>query len=101
MNIPRDKIMHAGVGLLCSLFGAACALLAHWFGLAPLAALPLAALLPGIVAGATKEYCDWQDNRVLSNLGQPPLHTVEAADFAATAAPGVLLAIAAQLLLAP
>lgn len=101
MNIPRDKLLHAGVGLLCSLLGIACALLAEHLGLAPIQALPLAALLPAVAAGATKQYCDWQDNRLLADIGEQPLHRVQFANFAASAAPGVLLAVAAQVLLAP
>jgi hypothetical protein len=44
--------------------------------------------LCGLVAGVTKEACDWRDNQQV-----PGMHTVDVWDAVATSAPGFAMAV--------
>lgn len=100
MNIPADKIAHMKAGAAISLFGAiasglGAALFSKFIGM-ELAAVLLVSLISAgscsivsaVVAGVVKEYADNEDNKI-----HPGMHGVEWRDAAATALPGVLLAV--------
>lgn len=91
MSLPKDKLQHALVGLLVALVCLALWALASHLGLVPIAGMPGAVALGGIVAGLTKEGADWIDNRA-----HPGMHGVELLDALATAAPGLVVALVAQ-----
>lgn len=89
--IPRDKLLHAGVGVVVALIALAFWLLAAHLGFAPLSGAPAAIALSTVVAGVVKEAADYLDNRE-----HPGMHGVEVLDAVATAAPGFLIGAAVQ-----
>lgn len=91
MSIPKDKLMHAAVGLAVALFCLALWAVASHFGLVPLAGMPGGIALGGIVAGMAKEGADYLDNRA-----RPGSHGVELLDAAFTAAPCLAVAALVQ-----
>lgn len=91
MLIPKDKLLHAAVGLVIAGICLALWAAASHLGLVPLSGMPGAIALGGLIAGITKEGADYMDNRV--NPGQ---HGVELLDVVATAAPGFVVAALAQ-----
>lgn len=91
MSIPKDKLLHAGVGVVIALLCMALWAVASHLGLVPLAGMPGAIALGGIVAGITKEGADYMDNKA-----NPGMHGVEALDALATAAPGFAIALIVQ-----
>ncbi len=95
MTIPRDKLMHAAVGLLAGIFGLGAWLVAVAVGWAPLSGAPAACALASTVAGLAKEGADYLDNRMV-----PGLHGVEPLDALATAAPGFVMCLAVAQVLA-
>ncbi|MCV2359625.1 hypothetical protein LNV08_11660 [Paucibacter sp. TC2R-5] len=95
MNIPRDKLMHFGIGSAVAAFALLVWASLAAIGLAPIAGAPAAAALAALVAGITKEGADWLDNRSTGT----PMHGVEYWDAAATALPGILIGLAAHSLL--
>jgi hypothetical protein len=88
MWIPKDKVLHLSVGAAVAVFSAAVYSALHVVFGYPLAGLPGAVAIAGVVAGATKEATDWLDNRT-----NPGMHVVEALDVLATAAPGLVAAV--------
>lgn len=72
MKIAMDKRMHLAAG----------AVIAAVVGFA--AALPLAGLAAGCLAGVAKEGYDRYQNRQAAKRGEPPAHAVESADIIAT-----------------
>lgn len=86
----KNKQLHALVGLTVALFA-----LVTWWALwraglvDQLHDAPAAGALAGLVAGITKEFADWLDNRA-----RPGEHGVELLDAVATAAPGAVLWLA-------
>ena len=92
--IQKDKLLHMAVGLAVALFALVLWTIASAAGLAPLSGAPAAAALAALVAGITKEGADHLDNRLV-----PKMHGVEWLDAAATTLPGVLLGIAAHVLM--
>ncbi len=84
--IPADKALHIAVGTIVGLVGAGVWLIAAWAGLLPLAGVPGAAALAGLIAGISKEGADYLDNKI-----KPGMHGVELLDAVATAAPGFLI----------
>ena len=83
--IPRDKLMHFGIGCSVVVFSLVAWAVAEFVGLTRTADAGAAAALAGIVCGITKEGCDWLDNRIV-----PRMHGVEFFDAFATALPGLL-----------
>ena len=92
--IPKDKLMHLAVGTAVALFALMLWTLAVMAGLAPLTGAPAAAALAALVAGISKEGADYIDNRL-----RPGEHEVSFWDAAATTFPGLVLGVAAHVLI--
>lgn len=93
--IPKDKLMHAGVGLIASIFAGGVWLLGVASGVAPIGGLPLAIALAALMVGLAKEGADAMDNRIT-----PGMHSVDVWDAVATTLPGVVLGLVAAQVLA-
>jgi hypothetical protein len=83
-----DKLQHFVAGLCAALCGCAVYLVLVVFGVVPFAGIVATPALCGLVAGITKEFCDWRDNQQ-----SPGMHTVDVWDAAATTAPGVVMSV--------
>lgn len=93
MTIPRDKILHFGVGAALALLG----LVVWWLAMRvpALAAHPVATglSLAGFFAGAQKEGTDRLDNLLMYHRGEAPIHGVEWGDWLMTWAGATLAAL--------
>lgn len=87
--LPQDKANHAIYGAAIALTAAV--LTAVGFGAVHMA--PLVALAAAAIAGAAKEGSDWWQNRKAG----AEVHGVDPYDFVATAAGGLVVALAAWL----
>lgn len=84
----NDKLGHSIAGTAAAV---ACTLLATVVALATESNFDLLWIFPPMgagLAGAVKEFCDWQDNRLLGKV-----HEVSFLDFMATLAPGLLIGV--------
>lgn len=83
----KDKVLHAGAGLLVGLLSGAAA------------GAPPAGFVVALLVGVSKEYYDYLTNKRLEAQGLAPRHTVDLLDAAATAAGGLGAALLLSMVL--